>query len=108
MRIAGMALMGALAASLVASLVTPLAAQDIKLPVNLDALAEKADEAVTVTMDKSMLQLAARFLHDRDDEEAQVRQLIAGLDSIYVRSFEFKSEGEYSMADVEAVRALGH
>ena len=88
-----------------AAAMLPAWAQEIKLPVNLDALADKADEAVSVTMDKSMLQLAARFLNDRDDDEADVRKLIAGLDGIYVRSFEFKHEGEYSMADVEAVRS---
>jgi len=88
-----------------AAAMLPAWAQEIRLPVNLDALADKADEAVSVTMDKSMLQLAARFLHDKDDEEADVRKLIAGLDSIYVRSFEFRRENEYSMADVEAVRS---
>jgi len=83
----------------------PAWAQEIKLPVNLDALADKADDAVTVTMDKSMLQLAAKFLNDKDGDESDVRKLIAGLDGIYVRSFEFKHENEYSMADVDAVRS---
>ncbi|MGA2589683.1 MAG: DUF4252 domain-containing protein, partial [Bryobacteraceae bacterium] len=31
--------------------------------------------------------------------------LLAGLDRIYVRSFEFATEGDYSPADVEAVRS---
>ncbi|HTS66492.1 MAG TPA: DUF4252 domain-containing protein [Candidatus Acidoferrales bacterium] len=85
-----------------AAAVIPAWAQEIKMPVNLDALAAKADEAVTVTLDKSMLQFAGKFLHD---EEEDVRKLIAGLDSIYVRSFQFSHENEYSMADVEAVRS---
>jgi hypothetical protein len=88
-----------------AAAMLPAWAQEIKLPVNLEALADKADDAVTVTMDKSMLQLAARFMNDKDDDEAGVRKLVAGLDGIYVRSFQFKHEGEYSMADVEAVRS---
>ncbi len=87
-----------------AAAILPAWAQEIKLPVNLDALADKADEAVSVTMDKSMLQFAGRFLNDKDDDEAQVRKLIAGLDGIYVRSFQFRNDGEYSMADVDAVR----
>ena len=87
-----------------AAALLPACAQEIKLPANLDALADKAANAVTVTMDKSMLQLAAKFLHEKDGDEAEVRKLIAGLDSISVRSFEFNSEGEYSAADVEAVR----
>lgn len=80
-------------------------AQEIKMPVNLEALADKADNAVTVTLDKSMLQLAAGFINDKDDDQADIHKLVAGLDSIYVRSFEFRHEAEYSMADVEAVRA---
>jgi len=88
-----------------AAAMLPAWAQELKLPVNLDALADKADEAVSVTMDKSMLQFAGRFLRDKHDEEADVRKLIAGLDGIYVRSFQFSHEGEYSMADVESVRS---
>ena len=88
-----------------AAAMLPAWAQEIKLPVNLDALTDKADEAVSVTMDKSMLQFASKFLNDKDDDEADVRKLVAGLDGIYVRSFQFSHEGEYSMADVEAVRS---
>jgi hypothetical protein len=88
-----------------AAAMLPAWAQEIKLPVNLEALADKADNAVTVTLDKSMLQLAARFLNNKDDDQADVRKLVAGLESIYVRSFEFKHEGEYNPADLEAVRA---
>ncbi|MGA2581535.1 MAG: DUF4252 domain-containing protein [Bryobacteraceae bacterium] len=96
----------ALAAALVTGCAQEAAwSQEIKLPVNLDALADKADNAVTVTMDKSMLQFASKFLDEKDGDDADVRKLIAGLDGIYVRSFEFQHEGEYSMADVEAVRA---
>jgi len=89
----------------IAAAILPACAQEIKMPVNLDALADKADEAVTVTMDKSMLQFAGKFLNDRDGDEADVRRLIAGLEGIYVRSFQFRNEGEYSGADVEAVRS---
>ena len=98
MRIATIAL-GALAAAML-----PAWAQEIKLPVNLDALEQKAEESVSVTMDKSMLKLAGKFLKD-DDDEAEVRRLLSGLDGIYVRSFEFGKDGEYSKADVEAVRS---
>lgn len=87
-----------------AAAVLPAWAQEIKMPVNLDALAEKAEESVVVTMDKSMLKLAGKFLKD-EDNEADVRRLISGLEGIYVRNFEFSNEGEYSRADVDAVRA---
>ncbi len=101
MRIAGFTL-AAFAA--LAATGMPLRAQGIKLPPNLDKLAEKAEESVVVTLDKSMLRLAGRFLDEGD--EAEIRKLVGGLDSISVRSFEFAKEGEYSAADVEAVRSL--
>ena len=88
-----------------AAAMLPACAQDIKLPVNLDALADKADEAVTVTMDKSMLKLAGKFLNDKDGDDADVRKVLAGLESIYVRSFQFSHEGQYNMADVEGLRS---
>lgn len=81
-----------------------LSAQDIKIPVNVEKLAAKAVETVDVTLDGSMLQLAGKFLSDKDPEEAEARRLISGLRGIYVRSFEFEKPGEYSPADVEAVR----
>ena len=72
------------------------------MPVSLDALEQKAEEAVTVTLDKSMLRLAGKFLKDEDDADA--RKIVAGLEGIYVRNFEFSREGEYSQADLDAVR----
>jgi hypothetical protein len=84
---------------------TPMAAQDLRLPANLDRLAAKAEESVDVTLDRGLLQLAARFLSDRDEDQARVKRLVSGLEGIYVRSYTFASEGEYNMADVDAFRA---
>src|SRR6266436_10430200 len=88
-----------------AAVLMPLAAQEIKLPVNLERLAAKAEESVDVTLSGPILRLAAKFISDRDADAAKIRNLIAGLDGIYVRSFTFAREGEYNMADVDAVRA---
>src|ERR1044071_3621589 len=90
-----------LSLSLLCLVLLPLYAQDIKIP---PALGARASEKVDVTLDGNMLQLAAKFLSDGKSDEAQVKKLIAGLKSIYVRSFEFEKEGEYNPADVEAVR----
>lgn len=94
-----------IATFILVSALTPLAAQDIRLPANLDKLAARAEESVDVTLDGSTLRLAARFLSDRDHDQAKVRRLIAGLQGVYVRSFTFARDGEYSMADVDALRA---
>lgn len=92
--------------ALVAALaIVPLWAQEIKLPVNLDKLAEHAKETVDVTLDASMLQLASRFLSKDDPDEAKVKKLVSKLKGVYVRSFEFDKDGQYSKSDVEAIRS---
>ncbi len=81
------------------------ASDDIKFPISFDKLAQRATESVDVTLDASMLRLASGFLSPDDEDEAQVKQLVSKLKGIYVRSFEFDKDGQYSMADVEALRA---
>lgn len=80
-------------------------AQEFKLPADIEKLAERATESVDVTLDQSMLSLAGGFLSKDDPDEAQVKKLITKLKGIYVRSFEFDKPGQYSMADVQAMRA---
>jgi len=94
-----------IATLLVLAWMAPLAAQDIRLPASLDRLAAKAEESVDVTLDRSLLQLAARFLSDRDEDQAKAKRLLSGLEGVYVRSYQFASEGEYNVADVDSVRA---
>jgi Domain of unknown function (DUF4252) len=77
--------------------------QDAKLRIkNLEKLADKAAEVVDVTLDKPMLELASKFLKDEDDD-AEARELIKDMKGIYVKSFEFDKEGEYSDADIEPI-----
>lgn len=83
----------------------PLTAQELKLPASFDKLAERASEVIDITMDASLLQLASRFLSDKDPEEAKIKKLVSGLKGVYVKSFEFDHRGEYQESDVEAVRA---
>ncbi|MGE5646802.1 MAG: DUF4252 domain-containing protein [Acidobacteriota bacterium] len=86
----------------------PLAAQEIKLPPSLNRLADKASEVVDVTLDGPMLKLASKFLSKSNPDEVKVKGLVEGLKGIYVKSFEFEKEGEYSPADVEAIRTQLH
>jgi len=83
-------------------------AQDIKLPADVEKLSAKAKETVEVTMDGPMLRWASKFLSAEDPEEAKCAKLVANLKGIYVRSFEFDKDGEYSAADVEALRSQLH
>jgi hypothetical protein len=80
-------------------------AQDIKLPADVQKLSAKAKETVEVNMEGPMLRWAAKFLNAEDSDERQAAKLVANLKGIYVRSFEFSKEGEYSAADVESLRA---
>lgn len=85
----------------------PASAQDARLKLeHLEKLSAKAAEVTNVTLDGTLLQLAAKFVDmDKDDPEGgQVKDLIRKLKGIYVKSFEFEKPNEYSAADVEEIR----
>ena len=43
---------------------------------------------------------------DKDDsEDAQIKDLLKNLKGVYVKSFEFDKENQYSQADVDAIKA---
>ena len=88
---------------LLAATLMPLFAQDIKMPANLDKLAAKAEETVDVSLDGAMLKIAGRFISNQG-ADAKAKSIVSGLQSITVKSFEFARDGQYDMADVEAVR----
>jgi hypothetical protein len=69
----------------------PLGAQEIKMPAGLEKLAAKADETVDVTLDGSLLKLAARFLSGKSEDEAGAKKILSGIERITVRSYEFSS-----------------
>ena len=91
--------------ALVVALPLCASAQDVKIPADVQKLSAKAKETVEVNMEGPMLRWAAKFLNAEDPEEKQAARLVANLKGIYVRSFEFSKEGEYSAADVESLRA---
>jgi Domain of unknown function (DUF4252) len=81
-------------------------AQDGRLQLDvLNPLAARANETVDVTIDERLIQLAAKFLSAKDPDEARVKEIVSGLKGIYVKSFTFESENQYSPADVEPIRA---
>jgi hypothetical protein len=93
--------------SLAFTLAATATAQDaarLQLP-NFDALAKRATETVDITLDPSLLRLAGNFMTEDDADTATMRELLKGLQGIYVRSYEFDKAGSYSPADIEAVRA---
>ena len=93
-----------LGAAIAAALTLPLWAQDITMPVNLEKLAAHASNTVDIALDASMLQLASRFLSKDDPDQVRVKQIVSKLKGVYVRTFEFDKDGQYSKGDVEAIR----
>jgi hypothetical protein len=67
-------------------------------------LAARASNVTEVTLGKNMLAFAAKFMNGKDQDESATRQLIEGLDGIYVREYEFDKEGQYSMEQFEQLR----
>jgi hypothetical protein len=83
-----------------------LPAQLLQLRITgLDGLASKAKESVDITLDPAMLQMAGAFLAGGGKDGNDVKNLIAGLKAITVKSFEFKETGQYRMEDLEPIRA---
>jgi hypothetical protein len=81
----------------------PASAQRINL--DFPDLADRATEVVDVTLDANMLRLAAKFLSGKDSEERAVREMIGGLEGIYVRSYEFSEAGEYDKRLIDKVKS---
>ncbi len=71
---------------------------------SLEKLAPKAAEAVNIEIDGILIKFAGSILSDEDADERAVKELIGGLRGVYVRSYEFKSAGQFADADVAAVR----
>jgi len=67
-------------------------------------LAARASNVTEVTLGKNMLSFAAKFMNGKDQDEENTRHLIEGLEGIYVRSYEFDKEGEYSMEEIGKLR----
>jgi hypothetical protein len=72
---------------------------------SLDLLQPKASGHVVVDVDAGLLKFATAVLSDSDDEEREVKRLVAGLRGVFVRSYEFKFERQYTDADLTALRS---
>ena len=80
-------------------------AQDPRIKMSsLDHLAAKANQTVDVNIDERLMKMAAKLFSDKETDERDVKKLIEGLKGIYVKSFEFETAGQYSAADIEAIR----
>jgi hypothetical protein len=71
---------------------------------SLERLGPKAAETVNIDIDGFLIKFAGSVLSDKDSDERAVKEFVAGLKGVYVRSYEFKAEGQFTEADVSGVR----
>jgi hypothetical protein len=89
-------------ALLLAGVVVIANAQGARLQIDqLDSLASRASETVDVRLDERLMQTTARLFSGKDD--AELRDILKGVKGIYVKSFTFEKEGEYTQAEVDSV-----
>lgn len=88
------------------TMTAPAQAQTARIQTSqLEAsLAAKASETMDVNLDEKLLALTWKFLGD-DADDKKVRDIVSGLKGIYVKSFSFETEGQYSEADLESIRS---
>lgn len=74
-----------------------------QFPAGIGKFDARASEVTNVSLDKNMLNFASKFLSS-SHEDSEARRIVASLDGIYVRSYDFDKTGAYSSAEVEALR----
>jgi hypothetical protein len=90
-----------------AALSLPALAQATQLPAPSPIekeLAARASSVDEVTLDKNTLAFASSFMNGKDKDKAETRQLIDGLEGIYVRDYEFDKEGQFDTGQIEQLR----
>ena len=79
-------------------------AQSARLQLDqLDALANRASNTVDVKLDEHLMQTTWKIFSDKDPEEQQIKELLKKVKGIYVKSFSFDKENEYTPAEVDSV-----
>jgi hypothetical protein len=76
-----------------------------RLQFDWSKLAAKATEKVDINLEGPMLEMASKFLSGEKGDESKIKRLIEGLRGVYVKNFTFDKEGQYSEADVNAIRS---
>lgn len=96
-----MKILGSLALFLLVAATGYGQALDLK---GLEKLAAKARDVTDVDLDGSLLRFAAKFLSADDPDQAKVKKLVAELKGVYVKTYEFDHEGEYTESDLAPIR----
>jgi len=79
----------------------------ILLP-NLAALESQAKDSVSISLDASLLGVAASFLDGNQPDDRAVKDIISGLQGVYVRSYTFDRAFTYPSGDLDLLRKQLH
>lgn len=71
---------------------------------HLAPLEDKAATVIDVAVDRRTLRLAEKFFKDDIPDEKKIKDLIAGIEGIWVKVFEFEKEGEYQPSDYQILK----
>lgn len=73
---------------------------------NEESLAQRANELIDVNLNENLLRIIPKKIIVTSDsgEKTDVGSIVAGLKGVYVRSYSFKNEGEYTAANLTSVR----
>jgi len=74
------------------------------IPQGIESLGQNASSRTEFTLDHSMLVLASKL--DQDDED--LRRVIAGVDGVSVHRFRFRTSGMYDPETLDSVRQQYH
>jgi hypothetical protein len=74
----------------------------------LESLEPQAKDSVSISLDASLLATAARFLDSEQPEDRAVKEIIAGLQGVYVRSYTFDHAFVYPANAIESLRKQLH
>jgi hypothetical protein len=80
-------------------------AQDSRIQLgSLDHLASRASQTVDVSIDERLIRVTEKLFSATKPDEKEIKKVLVGLKGIYVKRFEFETEGQFSAADVESIR----
>lgn len=68
------------------------------------ALSTSATETTNINLGPLLLHTAASLVDDKDPGSASTKQVLASLESVQIRSYEFAKDNEYPRDEVEAVK----
>lgn len=71
---------------------------------SLEQVTTKATETVHIDVDGILLKLGKSMLDTDDPDEKNIKEIVEGLRGVYVRSYEFKAEGEFKDSDLGVLR----